>query len=118
MTIALISIAWLLVGIVAGAIIEANLNARRADPVPDDPSLLVELAEARRDADRWHDEYHRTDKAFREACRSAMAWKRRSVAWERSAKKWHDRTREHEAVLAALGRAVAEGHPIDEAPDA
>ena len=73
---------------------------------------------ARRDADRWHDEWHRTDLSFREACNAVMAWKRRSVAWERSAKKWHDRTREHEAVLAALGRAVAEGGTLEDNADA
>lgn len=118
MTIALISIAWLLVGIVAGAVIEASLNARQPDPIPDDPGLLVELHQARADADRWHDEYHRTDQAFRQACQAAMAWKRRSVAWERSAKKWHTATTQRDALLAALGRHVAEGGTLEEAPDA
>ena len=119
MTIVLISVGWLLVGVVAGAVIEANLTARQADPIPDDPSILVELAEARQDADRWHDEWHRTDQGFREACRTAMEWKRRSVAWERAAKRWHTIARQHETVLAALGRTVAEGGTtLEEAPDA
>ena len=119
MTIVLISVGWLLVGVVAGAVIEANLTARQADPIPDDPSILVELAEARQDADRWHDEWHRTDRAFREACHATLAWKRRAVGWERAAKRWHTIARQHETVLAALGRTVAEGGTTrEEAPDA
>lgn len=107
MTIVLVSIGWLLAGIVTGAIIEARLQDRTPNPTPDNPSILVELAEARQDADRWHDEYHKADQGFREACRSAMAWKR-------AAAKWHTRARQHEALLAALGRHVAEGGTLED----
>lgn len=106
-----------LLGVAVGAVIETRLTQRRPNPVPDNPGLLVQLDEARRDADHWHDEYHRTDQALRQACASAIAWKRRAVAWEQAATKWHRTCREHETILAALGRTVAEGGRL-EAPDA
>jgi len=107
-----------LLGVAIGAVIETRLAARRPDPVPDNPGLLVQLDEARRDADHWHDEYHRTDQALRQACDAAMAWKRRAVEWERAAKRWHTTARQHETILAALGRTIAEGGQLEDAPDA
>jgi hypothetical protein len=105
MTILLVSCGWLITGLVAGALIEAHRNNR-------------DTAEARRDADMWHDEYHTTNQALQHASQHIITWKRRSQAWEAAAKKWHTQAREQTeradsqaVLLAALGADSLKDNP-------
>lgn len=105
MTILLTSCVTLIAGIIIGATIESRHNNQTA-------------AEARRDADMWHDQYHHTEQLFRQACVNTLTWKRRSQAWEAAAKKWHTQAKtaavkaeQQDVLLAALGAQTIKDNP-------
>ena len=114
MTILLVSCGWLIVGLVAGALIETH----RREPVPDHPGLIVDAVYAQRDADMWHDEYHQARKQADEWKERAEHNARVARAWAACAARHKQRADSHEAVLAALGRSIAEGGTLEDAPDA
>jgi ABC-type nitrate/sulfonate/bicarbonate transport system substrate-binding protein len=73
------------VGLWVGALVA---HARRED-IPANPGLLVDLVNARRDADMWHDEYHKAANEAKE--------------WREAAKAYRQRAHEQQLLLAALG---------------
>ena len=87
-------IALAVLAAVVGAAVGASIEAARHRCPDPNPALLARLDQAEANARHWR------------------WW---AVRWQRSAHRWRTTSRDHEAVLAALGRAVAAGGSVDDA---